>query len=324
MDTMKTGAYLATLRKNANMTQQDVADRLGVSNKTISKWESGGGFPDIVILPALAELYGVSADELLAGEALHQEANTPSQVEHYLAQRGALRFRIGYAVAALCLLAAMLFRYSPTAVQGLLIAAAAAALWIGWGGCPKEKLRLRLAMLLPLVAAGIWLLAELVLAVPLSLALTEGHHYGYNVRPLLQRVLPWDILPSFSSPPPTRCSAAACGSGAENRISSPVPTFGCCLQGGRYTLLRRSSASLSHGGHCSPTAHPCSPKCPQNTTRSSPRRLENGMPLKTSRGILWVLPPRRCWWSPSCNLIEKSKSEQKNKTLVGLVFLRYS
>ena len=65
MDTMKTGAYLAALRKNANMTQQDVADRLGVSNKTISKWESGGGFPDIVILPALAELYGVSADELL-------------------------------------------------------------------------------------------------------------------------------------------------------------------------------------------------------------------------------------------------------------------
>ena len=193
MDTMKTGAYLATLRKNANMTQQDVADRLGVSNKTISKWESGGGFPDIVILPALAELYGVSADELLAGESLHEAPTAPSQVEHYLSQRGALRFRIGYAVAALCLLAAMLFRYSPAAVQGLLIAGAAAALWIGWGGCPKEKLRLRLSMLLPLVAAGIWLLAELVLAVPLSNALTYGHHYGYNVRHLLQRVLPWDI-----------------------------------------------------------------------------------------------------------------------------------
>ena len=193
MDTMKTGAYLATLRKNANMTQQDVADRLGVSNKTISKWESGGGFPDIVILPALAELYGVSADELLAGESLREAPNAPSQVEQFLSQRGALRFRIGYAVAALCLLAAMLFRYSSVAVQGLLIAAAAAALWIGWGGCPKEKLRLRLAMLLPLVAAGIWLLAELVLAVPLSNALTEEHHYGYNVRHLLQRVLPWDI-----------------------------------------------------------------------------------------------------------------------------------
>ena len=41
MDTMKTGSYLAALRKGAGMTQQEVADRLGVSNKTISKWESG-------------------------------------------------------------------------------------------------------------------------------------------------------------------------------------------------------------------------------------------------------------------------------------------
>ena len=58
MDTTKTGSYLAALRKDAGMTQQETADRLGVSNKTISKWESGGGFPDIAILPALAELYG--------------------------------------------------------------------------------------------------------------------------------------------------------------------------------------------------------------------------------------------------------------------------
>ena len=41
MDTAKTGAYLASLRKAAGMTQQDAADRLGVSNKTVSKWESG-------------------------------------------------------------------------------------------------------------------------------------------------------------------------------------------------------------------------------------------------------------------------------------------
>ena len=68
MDTAKTGAYLASLRKAAGMTQQDAADRLGVSNKTVSKWESGGGFPDITVLPALAELYGVTADDILAGE----------------------------------------------------------------------------------------------------------------------------------------------------------------------------------------------------------------------------------------------------------------
>ena len=42
MDAQKTGAYLAMLRKIRRMTQQEIADRLGVSNKTVSKWESGG------------------------------------------------------------------------------------------------------------------------------------------------------------------------------------------------------------------------------------------------------------------------------------------
>ena len=88
MDTMKTGSYLAALRKDAGMTQQEAADRLGVSNKTISKWESGGGFPDIAILPALAELYGVTADDILAGETVRQSTGG-RQVEQYLAHRDA-------------------------------------------------------------------------------------------------------------------------------------------------------------------------------------------------------------------------------------------
>lgn len=70
MDAMKTGAYLAMLRKARGATQQEIADQLGVSNKTVSKWESGGGLPDITVLPALAELYGVAADDILAGETL--------------------------------------------------------------------------------------------------------------------------------------------------------------------------------------------------------------------------------------------------------------
>ena len=66
MDTKKTGAYLAALRKARGMTQQEAADQLGVSNKTVSKWENGAGLPDITVLPALAELYGVTADDILA------------------------------------------------------------------------------------------------------------------------------------------------------------------------------------------------------------------------------------------------------------------
>ena len=68
MDMEKTGTYLASLRRGRDMTQQQVADILGVSNKTVSKWESGAGLPDIGALPALAALYGVTADDILAGE----------------------------------------------------------------------------------------------------------------------------------------------------------------------------------------------------------------------------------------------------------------
>ena len=109
MDTAKTGAYLASLRKAAGMTQQDAADRLGVSNKTVSKWESGGGFPDITVLPALAELYGVTADDILAGEPV-RPGSGGGRVEQYLARRGELRWRIGFSAAALFLLAAIVFQ----------------------------------------------------------------------------------------------------------------------------------------------------------------------------------------------------------------------
>ena len=127
---MEFSQIVKSLRLERGWSQQEVADRLGVSNKTISKWESGGGFPDIAILPALAELYGVTADDILAGEAVRQSTGG-RQVEQYLAQRYGLRWRIGYAVAALCLLAAVLFR--PYVWVWLLLAGAAAAVWIGWG-----------------------------------------------------------------------------------------------------------------------------------------------------------------------------------------------
>ena len=64
------GEFIAALRKSSGYTQQEVADRLGVSNKTVSSWETGASCPDISMLPALAELYGVTCDEILRGELL--------------------------------------------------------------------------------------------------------------------------------------------------------------------------------------------------------------------------------------------------------------
>ena len=61
------GEFLSILRKSKGLTQQEVADALGVSNKTVSSWETGASCPDIGMLPAIAELFGVTCDELLRG-----------------------------------------------------------------------------------------------------------------------------------------------------------------------------------------------------------------------------------------------------------------
>ena len=66
MEKKSIGAFLAVLRKANGFTQQEVADRLSVSNRTVSSWECDSALPDILLLPALAELYGVTADEILA------------------------------------------------------------------------------------------------------------------------------------------------------------------------------------------------------------------------------------------------------------------
>uniref|UniRef100_UPI004056F30F helix-turn-helix domain-containing protein n=1 Tax=Agathobacter sp. TaxID=2021311 RepID=UPI004056F30F len=74
MDNRKTGKLIAELRKKKGLTQQQLADQLNLSNKTISKWESGAGSPDVGNLPVLADALGVTVDELLRGEvALHEE-----------------------------------------------------------------------------------------------------------------------------------------------------------------------------------------------------------------------------------------------------------
>ena len=192
MDTAKTGAYLASLRKNAGMTQQDAADRLGVSNKTISKWESGGGFPDITILPALAELYGVTADDILAGETVRNSSGG-GQVAQYLARRGELRCRIGFSAAVLFLLAAILSHLYYWA--WLALAGSAAAVWIGWSRCTSDDLRRRLVMLLPCAILLVYfLLLYFHPAFRLATALMADYKNGSSVVYYLTDMLCWDML----------------------------------------------------------------------------------------------------------------------------------
>ncbi len=68
MDNMKFGKFIQELRKEKNMTQKELAQKLNLTDKAISKWERGIGFPDIAMLKPLAEIFNVSIIELLNGE----------------------------------------------------------------------------------------------------------------------------------------------------------------------------------------------------------------------------------------------------------------
>ena len=68
MNTYVTGNTIRQLREDRRMTQADLAEKLGVSSKTISKWETGKGLPDITLLQPLAQALGISVIELMNGE----------------------------------------------------------------------------------------------------------------------------------------------------------------------------------------------------------------------------------------------------------------
>lgn len=73
MDQAKVGKFIASLRKEKGLTQEELGQRVGVTNKTVSRWENGNYMPDIELLVPLGEILGVSVNELLAGELLSGE-----------------------------------------------------------------------------------------------------------------------------------------------------------------------------------------------------------------------------------------------------------
>ena len=70
MDYEKIGKFIFKLRKGKNLTQKQLAEKLNVTNKAISKWERGLGAPDVSLLRQLSEILGISVNELLLGEKI--------------------------------------------------------------------------------------------------------------------------------------------------------------------------------------------------------------------------------------------------------------
>lgn len=73
MDMKKIGTFLARLRKDRGWTQEQLGEKLGVTNKTVSRWENGNYLPPVEMLQALSGLYGITINEILSGEHLCAE-----------------------------------------------------------------------------------------------------------------------------------------------------------------------------------------------------------------------------------------------------------
>lgn len=73
MDTKKVGAFLKQLRKENNMTQEQLGERIGVTNKTISRFETGNYMPPVECLAILSDIYKISINEILVGKRVNEE-----------------------------------------------------------------------------------------------------------------------------------------------------------------------------------------------------------------------------------------------------------
>ena len=80
-DMQKIGKKIVSLRKRKNMTQMELADKLGISFQAVSNWERGNSMPDISKLPELAEIFGVTLDELLGEKSPLIEAAVEDRLE---------------------------------------------------------------------------------------------------------------------------------------------------------------------------------------------------------------------------------------------------
>ena len=84
MDQIKIGRFIAERRKKASLTQMQLAEKLGITDKAISKWERGIAMPDTSIMLKLCDILGISVNELLCGEKIDMENNNQKNDQLFL------------------------------------------------------------------------------------------------------------------------------------------------------------------------------------------------------------------------------------------------
>ncbi len=113
MDQITTGKFIAERRKALGLTQRELADKLNISDKTVSKWERGGGLPEVSLMLPLCKELDISVNELLSGKILSAAEYKQNAEEHILSliqeERAKTKFQtiIAVIVAVITLLAGL-------------------------------------------------------------------------------------------------------------------------------------------------------------------------------------------------------------------------
>ena len=116
MDQVKIGQFIKTMRKEKSLTQRELAEKLNISEKTVSKWETGSGMPEVSLMLPLCKILDISVNELLSGERLdekqyHEKAE--ENIVSFLADKTSPRKKL--------IIAAISFSLSFIAVIAMLI-----------------------------------------------------------------------------------------------------------------------------------------------------------------------------------------------------------
>lgn len=151
MDQVKIGAFIAQLRRERDWTQEELGERLGVTNKTVSRWENGNYMPSIELLALMGREFDVSLNELLEGRRLDDEAEFRAAADEKLTDalrspgerlwRWLERYGAFPAVTALlCVVILLCFRWQHSYAAAHPVDVAAEGSWCtDWSGTGDEE-----------------------------------------------------------------------------------------------------------------------------------------------------------------------------------------
>ena len=189
MDQKKTGSFLRELRKEKQLTQEQLAERFGVTNRSVSRWETGSNMPDLSILVDLADFYDVDIRDIIDGERKGEDMNKEEKERLQLVADYAetekntllMRLRIISIVGLVSLIAGLtmmvisrdnnlpIYDYLMGTLMGVAIGALLVAVFYSTGALENMRKRKRTLMKVLLVISILFLLGTFIAAIIASL-----------------------------------------------------------------------------------------------------------------------------------------------------------